>query len=118
MPAAETPLLSEAEAVAAMAALAQLQRLRIFRSLVGRGPAGMRPAELALALAMPASTLSFHLKELMQAGLVSQERDGRQLIYRPEIARIDALNAYLSAHCCEGQPCGQAALRPSVCTAC
>jgi DNA-binding transcriptional ArsR family regulator len=54
----------------------------------------------------PASTLSFHLKELMHAGLVTHERDGRHLIYRPAIDRMNDLLAYLTAHCCQGVPCG------------
>ncbi len=54
---------------------------------------------------MPASTLSFHLKELMHAGLVSQQRDGRNLIYRPAIEQMNALLAYLTAHCCQGAAC-------------
>jgi DNA-binding transcriptional ArsR family regulator len=54
---------------------------------------------------VPASTLSFHLKELMHAGLVSQERSGRNLIYRADYARMDALLAYLTENCCQGHAC-------------
>ena len=54
---------------------------------------------------MPASTLSFHLKELMHAGLVSQQREGRNLIYRPALAQMNDLLAYLTAHCCQGAAC-------------
>ena len=54
---------------------------------------------------MPGSTLSFHLKELMHAGLVTQQREGRNLIYRPSIAQMNALLAYLTAHCCQGADC-------------
>ncbi len=104
MNAADT--VDEAGAVAALAALAQGMRLRVFRALVGAGPGGMRPGALAALLGVPGSTLSFHLKELVQAGLVAAERDGRCLIYRPRIGAIDALIAYLSAHCCHGEPCG------------
>lgn len=50
--------------------------------------------------------LSFHLKALMQAGLVTQQRDGRSLIYRLALAQLSALLGYFSAHCCHGQPCG------------
>jgi ArsR family transcriptional regulator, arsenate/arsenite/antimonite-responsive transcriptional repressor len=82
--------MDEKTAVSALAALAQGMRLRIFRALVGAGPQ---------------STLSFHLKELMHAGLVSQQRDGRHLIYRPEVAHMNDLLSYLVAHCCGGQPC-------------
>lgn len=97
--------MEEQAAVASLAALAQTMRLRVFRALVGAGPAGLTPGALAALLDVPASTLSFHLKELMHAGLVTQERDGRNLIYRPSIAQMNALLHYLSAHCCQGEPC-------------
>jgi DNA-binding transcriptional ArsR family regulator len=98
--------MDETNAVAALAGLAQPARLRIFRALVGAGPAGMTPGDLAATLGVPASTLSFHLKELMHAGLATQERDGRHLIYRPALDRMNALLGYLTAHCCQGEPCG------------
>jgi ArsR family transcriptional regulator, arsenate/arsenite/antimonite-responsive transcriptional repressor len=94
--------MNEQAAVAALAGLAQAQRLRAFRALVGAGPEGMTPGALAALLGMPASTLSFHLKELMHARLVSQEREGRHLIYRPDLTQMLALMGYLSAHCCQG----------------
>ncbi len=97
--------MEEPTAVASLAALAQPMRLRVFRALVGAAVAGMTPGALAAMLGVPASTLSFHLKELMHAGLVTQQRDGRHLIYRPSIERMDALLGYLSAHCCHGRPC-------------
>ncbi|MDO9072832.1 MAG: metalloregulator ArsR/SmtB family transcription factor [Rubrivivax sp.] len=97
--------MDEKTAVASLAALAQDMRLRIFRALVGAGPQGMTPGALAALLGVPASTLSFHLKELMHAGLVSQQRDGRNLIYRPSLARMNDLLAYLMAHCCGGERC-------------
>ena len=68
--------------VKALAALAQASRLEIFRALVVAGEAGLTPGILADALKVAPNTLSFHLKELMHADLVSQERDGRNLIYR------------------------------------
>jgi ArsR family transcriptional regulator, arsenate/arsenite/antimonite-responsive transcriptional repressor len=94
--------MNETTAVTALAALAQGLRLRVFRALVGAGPQGMTPGALSALLELPASTLSFHLKELLHAGLVSQEREGRNLIYRPTIDRMNALLVYLTAHCCEG----------------
>ena len=97
--------MDEKRAVTALAALAQSMRLRIFRALVGAGPQGMTPTALSATLDVPASTLSFHLKELMHAQLVTQERDGRNLIYRPAIAQMDALLQYLTAHCCQGAGC-------------
>jgi len=108
--------MDEKLAVTALAALAQGMRLRIFRALVGAGPQGMTPSALSATLDVPASTLSFHLKELMHAQLVSQERDGRNLIYRPAIAQMEALLQYLTAHCCQGQDCG--ALQPASCRTC
>ena len=101
--------MDETTAVAALAALAQGMRLRIFRALVGAGPQGMTPGALGAMLDVAGSTLSFHLKELTHAGLVSQERDGRNLIYRPSIARMNDLLDYLTAHCCHGAGCGTVA---------
>ena len=97
--------MDEDAAVAALAALAQGARLRVFRALVGAGPQGMTPGALAALLDIPASTLSFHLKELIHAALVTVERDGRNLHYRPAFERMDALVGYLSDHCCQGEPC-------------
>lgn len=97
--------MKEKDAVASLAALAQSMRLRIFRALIGAGPQGMTPGALSALLDAPASTLSFHLKELMHADLVSQERDGRNLIYRASIGRMNDLLAYLTAHCCNGAAC-------------
>jgi ArsR family transcriptional regulator len=97
-------MMDEKAAVAALAALAQGMRLRVFRALVGAGPQGLTPGALCATLGVPASTLSFHLKELMHAGLVSQQRDGRRLIYRPELAQMNTLLTYLTAHCCQAGP--------------
>lgn len=97
--------MNETTAVAALAALAQEARLRVFRALVGAGPAGMTPGTLSALLDIPGSTLSFHLKELMHAGLVQVEREGRNLHYRPALGRMDELLAYLTDHCCLGQTC-------------
>lgn len=97
--------MNEKTAVQALAALAQGVRLRVFRALVGAGPEGMTPGALAAMLDVPGSTLSFHLKELTHAGLVTQERDSRNLIYRPAIARMNDLLGYLTQHCCQGVDC-------------
>ena len=94
-----------------MAALAQPARLRLFRSLVVAGAQGLTPGRLGELLALPASTLSFHLKELSHAGLVAVQRDGRSLIYRASFARMRDLLGYLTAHCCQGQAGG----RPTDC---
>jgi DNA-binding transcriptional ArsR family regulator len=97
--------MEEKAVIDALAALAQEARLRIFRALVVAGPGGLTPGLLADQLNVAATTLSFHLKELMHAGLVSQERDGRHLIYRASFDQMNALLGYLTEHCCQGQPC-------------
>ena len=97
--------MKESEIVQALAALAQASRLQVFRALVVAGPQGMTPGTMAEGLALPAATLSFHLKELMHAGLVTQERSGRNLIYRAAYERMNALLGYLTAHCCQGEVC-------------
>jgi DNA-binding transcriptional ArsR family regulator len=111
--------MDEHTAVTALAALAQGMRLRVFRALVGAGPQGLTPGVLAATLGVSSSTLSFHLKELVHAGLVTQQRDGRHLIYRPELAQMNALTDYLVAHCCGGQPCAVPAPGAAgTCTSC
>jgi DNA-binding transcriptional ArsR family regulator len=91
--------------IKALAALAQPNRLQIFRSLVVKGIAGLTPALIAEELSMPANTLSFHLKELMNADLISQERSGRNLIYRAQFDQMNAVLTYLSQNCCQGEAC-------------
>lgn len=95
----------ESAVVASLAALAQTQRLRAFRALVIAGPDGLTPGAIAEQLAIAPSALSFHLKELAHAGLVSSEPQGRYLIYRANFAQMDALLGYLTEHCCQGQAC-------------
>ena len=97
--------MNETQAVKALAALAHTTRLRVFRELVGAGPAGLHPGDLSQTLACAPTALSFHLKELSQAGLISSEREGRHFVYRAEFASMNDLLAYLTAHCCQGQPC-------------
>ena len=97
--------MEEKVAIASLAALAQPMRLRIFRALVGAGPQGMTPGVLGALLDVPASTLSFHLQGLTHAGLVKQERESRNLIYRPSIQQMNDLLGYLTAHCCQGAAC-------------
>jgi ArsR family transcriptional regulator len=97
--------MKEKSAVTCLAALAQEARLRIFRALVGAAPGGLNPSALSAMLDVPASTLSFHLKELVHADLASVERDGRNLIYRAAIPQMTALLAYLTDHCCQGTDC-------------
>lgn len=90
------------DVVKSLAALAQPIRLQVFRALVVAGPGGMTPGTMAEGLAIPANTLSFHLKELAQAGLVSQERSSRNIIYRAAYERMNALLGYLTENCCRG----------------
>ena len=106
---AELVLLDESKAIKALAALAQAQRLRVFRALVVAGPTGLTPGVMAAQLAVTPSALSFHLKELAHSGLVSSEPRGRNLIYRADIGHMNALLAYLTEHCCEGQACSPTA---------
>jgi DNA-binding transcriptional ArsR family regulator len=97
--------MEEQDVIRALAALAQGARLRAFRELVVAGPAGLTPTALAERLQMPGPTLSFHLKELAYAQLVTQQRDGRHLIYRASFDRMNALLGFLTENCCQGQAC-------------
>ena len=105
----------ETQVVDALAALAQSQRLRAFRALVVAGNEGLTPSALSASLGIAPSALSFHLKALHHAGLVSTEPRGRQLIYRAEFARMNDLLTYLTQDCCQGQSC---AVVPASSTTC
>ena len=102
--------MDEATAVKALAALAQAQRLRAFRALVAAGPDGLTPGVMAEQLGVAPSALSFHLKELAHADMVSVEARGRNLIYRASFGHMTALLGYLTAHCCQGQACEASSL--------
>lgn len=97
--------MKEQDVVRSLAALAQEVRLRVFRALVVAGTDGLTPGVLAEQLAVPPNTLSFHLKELAHAGLISQERQGRNLIYRASFETMNELLSYLTENCCEGTNC-------------
>mgnify|MGYP003577523379 CR=1 FL=1 len=97
--------MDENDVVRALAALAQPVRLQVFRALVIAGQRGMTPSTMAGGLGIPASSLSFHLKELANAGLVSQERSSRNLIYRAAFGRMNSLLGYLTENCCQGAEC-------------
>ncbi len=88
------------QAVAAMGALAQETRLKLFRLLVQRGPDGLAAGVIAERLDVPPSSLTFHLQQLLHAGLVTQRRLGRQIFYAAEYGAMNALLAYLTANCC------------------
>jgi predicted transcriptional regulator len=94
--------MEEKDVLKALAALAQANRLQLFRALVVAGQPGSTPGRLSDALGLPNATLSFHLKELMAAGLISQERSGRNLIYRVEFTQMNDVLAYLTENCCQG----------------
>lgn len=91
--------------VKALAALAQPVRLQVFRALVVTGNASLTPGVIAQALGIPQNTLSFHLKELANAGLVVQERSSRNIVYHAAYDRMNALLAYLTENCCQGAAC-------------
>ncbi|UGQ46950.1 ArsR/SmtB family transcription factor [Massilia endophytica] len=96
-------------AIAALSALAQDSRLAVFRLLVQAGPEGMAPSRIAEVLAIPASSLSFHLKELSSAHLATQTKAGRSLIYTANFATMNELLGFLTENCCGGNPCSPAA---------
>jgi ArsR family transcriptional regulator, arsenate/arsenite/antimonite-responsive transcriptional repressor len=97
--------MNEVSVIKALSALAQTNRLQIFRELVQKGTEGMTPALISESLGIAANTLSFHLKELMLADLISQERSGRNLIYRAQYDRMNAVLSFLTQNCCQGEPC-------------
>lgn len=100
--------MEENDVVRSLAALAHGLRLQVFRMLVVAGPAGLTPGAIAEQLEVPGATLSFHLKELMHARLVTQERDGRNLIYRAAFDHMNGLLGFLTDNCCQGQACLEA----------
>lgn len=93
------------QAVQSLGALAQEHRLAAFRLLVQAGPDGMAAGALADALGIPASSLSFHLAQLRHAGLVSQRRAGRSIIYAADYAAMNGLLSFLTENCCAGASC-------------
>jgi DNA-binding transcriptional ArsR family regulator len=97
--------MQETDVIRCLAALAQDVRLRTFRALVVAGPDGLTPTVLSEKLGVAPNALSFHLKELAHAQLVTQERQGRNLIYRAAFERMNGLLTYLTLNCCEGQAC-------------
>lgn len=101
----ENAISDEVRFVKALAALAQISRLRVFRLLVGAGNEGLHPGQMSDALAIPGNALSFHLKELHYCGLITQAREGRFLRYRADLEMMRQLMEFLAAHCCNGAPC-------------
>jgi len=97
--------MSEKQIIAALAALAQESRLGIYRLLVATGPQGVAASKIAEQLGMPASSLSFHLKELTHAGLIRPKQEGRSIIYSANFDTMNALVGFLTENCCGGNPC-------------
>lgn len=91
-------------AVTTFSALAQETRLAIYRLLVEQGPQGLAAGAIAGALGIAPTTLSFHLAQLRGAGLITQTRESRSLIYAADIGRMNAVIDFLTARCCGGQP--------------
>jgi ArsR family transcriptional regulator, arsenate/arsenite/antimonite-responsive transcriptional repressor len=105
--------MEQSEAVAALAALAQDNRLDVYRLLVQAGPTGMPAGNVASALKLAPNTLTFHFDRLRQAGLVTVRRAGRSMIYA---ARYDVMNdllGYLTENCCQGRECAPTKRRTS-----
>jgi len=102
-------------AVTRLAALAQGSRLAVFRLLVQKGPDGMAAGEIAERLGVAPPTLSFHLKELSNAGLLKARQQGRFIYYAPDFKAMNALLAYLTENCCAGSGAASACATPALC---
>jgi len=107
--------LEQTDIIRSLAALAHPVRLQVFRALVVAGRQGMTPGTMAEGLAIPPNTLSFHLKELGHAGLVSQERASRNIIYRAAYEHMNAVLNYLTENCCQGTECSTPESAASCC---
>ncbi len=94
-----------AEVIAALAALAHEHRLAIYRALVEQGPNGLPAGQIAEDVGLIPSSLTFHLQHLVRAGLITQRREGRQLIYAASFSVMNELIGYLTENCCEGSAC-------------
>lgn len=97
--------MQEVQVIRSLSALAHEARLRVFRALVVAGPEGLTPTALAEQLGIAPNALSFHLKELLHAELVSQQRQGRNVLYRAAFPVMNGLLAYLVENCCQGAAC-------------
>ena len=92
--------------VSALAALAQESRLAIFRTLVQAGPAGLSAGKIGEATSIAPSSISFHMKELSHANMVTARNEGRFVIYTANFETMNQLLAFLTENCCGGNPCG------------
>src|SRR5438105_15730662 len=100
--------MEKTDAVSALAALAQNNRLDVFRLLVRAGPEGMPAGAVAIALKLAPNTLTFHFDRLRDAGLVTVRREGRSMIYAARFETMNALLGFLTENCCRGRPCAPA----------
>ena len=98
------------QAISSLAAIAQESRLAVFRLLVQTGPAGMIASKISELLAIPPSSLSFHLKELSHADMVNVRQDGRFMIYSANFDTMNGLLGFLTDNCCDGSPCTPTAI--------
>jgi ArsR family transcriptional regulator, arsenate/arsenite/antimonite-responsive transcriptional repressor len=106
--------MEKVQAVAALAALAQDNRLDVFRLLVQAGPDGLSAGQVAAALGLAPNTLTFHFDRLRHAGLVTVRRAGRSMIYAARFDSMRALLAYLTENCCQGaESCAPVACAPA-----
>jgi ArsR family transcriptional regulator len=96
------------QVIPALAALAQESRLAVFRLLVQAGPEGMAATKISEQVGVAPSSLSFHLKEMLHANLVSSRQDGRFVIYSANFKTMNGLIEFLTANCCGGNPCSPA----------
>ena len=97
--------MKNSEAIKVFLALGQESRLNVYRLIVQKGNQGLMPSQIHEMLGIPNATLSFHLKELYQASLIAVERQGRNLIYRPNASLVQDLSAFLLDNCCGGKSC-------------
>jgi ArsR family transcriptional regulator, arsenate/arsenite/antimonite-responsive transcriptional repressor len=106
--------MKKTDAVAALAALAQDNRLDVFRLLVEAGPDGLPAGGIARALKLAPSALSFHFERLRVAGLVTAQRNGRSIVYAANFETMNALLGFLTENCCKGAPetCRTASCEP------
>ncbi|EHP39494.1 putative transcriptional regulator, ArsR family protein [Cupriavidus basilensis OR16] len=110
--------MEENDVIRSLAALAHGLRLQVFRLLVVAGPTGLTPGAITEQVGVPGATLSFHLKELMNARLITQEREGRHLIYRAAFEHMRDLLGFLTANCCQGEACFENAATATTVCAC
>jgi DNA-binding transcriptional ArsR family regulator len=105
--------MKKTDAVVALAALAQDNRIDVFRLLVQAGPEGMPAGEIARALKLAPSVLTFHFDRLRMAGLVTARRDGRSVIYAADFDTMNALLGFLTENCCRGASANAAPSKPT-----